>query len=451
MTILFVQTNTNRLLMPLPIGAAMVARRLQHDGHSVHFLDLMGERDPVEAARKAAIDTTPDLVCYSIRNRDNQWMRGYDDPMPGIKRICEAVRAVTSAPALLGGTAFTTFPLRMLDYLTVEYGIAGDALDAVSNFVRSVEQRKPDLQTPGLVYRGMDGTLKVNPFSIEGYSRVRFDYHTLIERRRYRKCYWHAAVITRAGCPEKCAYCDTFKTFGHDFILREPEDIVAELLSLKRSGNVRSAWLIDAGFNRPLDHAKAILREIIRGGAQMRFYSVFDPGPADREFFQLYRRAGGVGFTLFAESLSDTVLASLGKSFGTAEIFRDAAMIREEGLGFMFMPNFGSPGETRETAEETLRLTPSLKALFTEFGIGWRIQPDTPLHRIAIQEGVVDEDDDLWEARFYVSPHTPVEWLEKRLRAFRWRHPSLYSHMLPFVLRMMFDRPWTRGAEHLDL
>ncbi len=450
MNILFVQTNNNRMLVPLPIGAAMVARRLQDDGHNVHFLDLMGEKNPAARAGAVCAEVQPDLVCYSLRNRDNQWMIDYNDPMPGIRKIFEAIRGVSPAPALLGGTAFTTFPKRMLEYFGAEYGIAGDALGAVSRFVASLAAGTPDLQTPGLVFRGEDGSVVMNPFSLEGYGTVSCDYHALIDRRRYRRCYWEAAVITRAGCPENCAYCDTFKTFGRNFILRDASDIAAEMLKLKRSGEVRSVWLVDAGFNRPLDHAKAVLREIIRSGAQLRLYSVFDPGQADREFFQLYRKAGGVGFTLFAESLSDPVLEALGKSFGTAEIFRDTTMMREEGLIFMAMPNFGSPGETRETVEETLRLAPSLKAVFTEFGVGWRIQPDTPLQQRAIEEGIISADDDLWDAKFYVSPHTPVDWLRSRIKSFRWRHAGMYARTLPAMVGMQFFTPWKWGPQAVD-
>jgi radical SAM superfamily enzyme YgiQ (UPF0313 family) len=450
MNILFVQTNTNSALMPLPIGAAMVARQLQSDGHQIRFLDLMGERNPPAAAASAASETKPDLVCYSVRNRDNQSMLGYRDPMPGIREICAAVRNRTNAPALLGGTAFSTFPQNMLGYLDAEYGIAGDSLDAVSQFVRSLEAGAADCAIPGLVHRDEAGSVVVNPCTLHGYRTARSDHHALIDRRRYKRCYWDAAVITRSGCPEKCVYCDTFRTFGDSFILRDAGEVAEELLVLKRSGAVRSAWLVDAGFNRPLDHAKEVLREIIRAGAQLRLYAVFDPGQADREFFRLYRRAGGVGFTLFAESLSDVVLEALGKSFTVADIFRDTVIMREEGLMFMAMPSFGSPGETRETVGETLRLAPSLRAVYTEFGIGWRILPETPLRDRAIREGVITEDDDLWDAKFYVSPHTPVEWLRKRLRLFRLRSPALYTPMLPAIIRMRTFRPWKWGPEHPD-
>ncbi|MFA6232843.1 MAG: radical SAM protein [Bacteroidota bacterium] len=478
MKILFIQTNMNPYLMPLPIGPAIVAAQLKHDGHDLRFVDLMGESDPVHSVRQAAAEMRPDLVCASIRNRDNQWMKKYDDPLPRIREVLTAVREATAAPLLLGGTAFSTFPRRMLEYMNADFGIAGDSLESVSRFVRSLESSAPaigirsgsdsvrsngigtvseiaqrpkgDLDTPGLVFRNGEGEIIERPFTITGYPTVRHDYHALIERKRYRKCYWDAAVITRSGCPEHCAYCDTYRTFGRDFTLRDPADIAEELLSLKHERKAHSAWLVDAGFNRPLDHAKETLREIIRRGAQLRLYAILDPGESDREFFRLFRRAGGTGFTMFAESLSDPVLEALGKSFGTAEIFRDAQMIREEGLGFMFMPTFGGPGETRASVEETLLRAPSLKALFVEFGIGWRLQPGTPLQERAIAEGLVAADDDLWNPTFYISPDTPVPWILQRIRQFYLRHPLLFAPIIPFSLRVMFERPWTWGPSATD-
>ena len=448
MKILFLQTNMNSYLMPLPIGPAMVAQQLRRDGHELRFVDLMGESDPERVATHAAGEMQPELICASVRNRDNQWMRKYDDPLPRIRGVISTMRQSFDAPLLLGGTAFSTFPRRMLEYFDADFGIAGDSLDAVSRFVRSLERGNtgvshPDLDTPGLVFRNTAGEIVERPFTITGYPRVRHDYHELIDRKRYRRCYWDAAVITRTGCPEKCAYCDTYRTFGREFTLRDPSDIADELLRLKRERKARSVWLVDAGFNRPLDHAKDVLREIIRQGAQLRLYSVFDPGEADREFFQLYRQAGGVGFTMFAESLADPVLEALGKSFGVAEILRDAQSIRHEGLGFLFMPTMGGPGETRATVEETLRRTPSLKALFVEFGIGWRIQPGTPLQSRAVDEGFISETDDLWNAHFYISPETPADWLERCIRRFRLGHPFLFLPVIPFSLRLISQRPWT--------
>ena len=442
MRILFVQTNMNSSLMPLPVGAAMTAWRLRREGHDVRFLDLMGERDPVGTARRAVVEFHPDLACFSIRNRDNQSLLKYQDPLPGIRAVVDAVRGTLTAltgtpvPSLLGGTAFTTFPERMLEYFGADFGLAGDALTPLAEFVRSLEDGPPALDAPGLVYRETDGRIRCNPFIIEGYHQIDTGYHDLIDRRRYRRTYWDAAVITRSGCPENCIYCDTYRTFGRSFILREPQEIAEEVTMLRRDRKVRSLWLVDAGFNRPLEHAKAVLEALIRRGTHAVMYSVYDPGEGDEEFFRLYRRAGGGAFMMFAESLSDPILQGLDKSFGFEHVQRDAKAIRAAGLDFMLMPTLGSPGETRATVEETLTRAPGLGAVSTDFGIGWRIQPGTALQQRAIEEGIIDSGDDCWDAHFYISPDTPLDSLRDRLRRFRRRNFLLPLRMLPFMARM---------------
>lgn len=442
MRILFVQTNTNTTLMPLPVGAAMAAWSLRREGHDVRFLDLMGEHDPVSAARSATTDFHPDLACFSIRNRDNQSLLYYHDPLPGIRAVVKSVREEATAaaghpvPLLLGGTAFTTFPERMLEYFGAEYGMAGDALESMAGFVTSLENGQATLDTPGLVYRDAAGAVRCNPFSITGYGDVDTGYHALIDVARYRRTYWDAAVITRSGCPENCIYCDTYKTFGRSFILRDPEAIAEEVAMLRRTRKLRSVWLVDAGFNRPLEHAKAVLEALIRHEARAVLYSVYDPGEGDDEFFRLYRRAGGGSFMMFAESLSDSILEGLEKSFRYEHVLRDARAIRAAGLDFMLMPTLGSPGETPATVDETLERAPALGAVHMNFGIGWRIQPGTPLQRRAAEEGMIHADDDCWDAHFYISPDTPLDSLRDRLRRFRRRHFLLPLRMLPFMVRM---------------
>ncbi|MEW6753314.1 MAG: radical SAM protein [Candidatus Latescibacterota bacterium] len=447
MRILVVQTNTNRLLMPTPLGASLVAARLRRDGHAVRFLDLMHAPDPEEAAATAAHAFRPELACFSIRNRDNMSLRDYADPMPQVARVVAAVHRAEPAPSLLGGTAFTTYPARILAATAADWGIAGDDLEVVASFVGSVAQGAPDLSTAGLVYRGGDGTVVENPFRVVGYRDVRFDNWDLIDVGAYRRAYWQAGVVTRSGCSEECVFCDTFRTFGREVVLREPEAVAEDLLALKSTGRVRSVFLVDAGFNRPLDHAKEVLRQVIRRGAQLQLHAILDPGPCDPELLTLYRRAGGASFMLFAESLSDTVLHELRKPFGAAEVRRDAAALRRAGIGFFFMPTLGSPGETPETVRQTLEGAWRLGATYVDFGIGWRIQPRTALRERAVREGLLSADDDCYEARFYVSPETPRPWLEEQVKACRRRHPLAALHMAPFLLRLLVRRPWTWQAE----
>ena len=226
------------------------------------------------AVREAARTFKPDLVCYTVRNLDNQSPLEYSDPIPDIRAVVDRC-GLSTCPVIIGGTAFTTYPARMMSALGVDYGIAGDDLQCASRFVTSLATKTPDLTTPGLVYRDDTGKIVENPFTLRGYAEVPFDHHAVIDQRRYRGALWQAAVITRTGCSQMCAFCDSFYTFGRPFSMRDPETISEELLMLKKESNVRSVFLVDGGFNRPLDHAKAILEAIIRRGAQMKLFSVF--------------------------------------------------------------------------------------------------------------------------------------------------------------------------------
>ncbi len=151
-------------------------------------------------------------------------------------------------------------------------------------------------------------------------------------------------------------------------------------------------------------------------------------------------------FMMFAESMSDPVLEALGKSFRSAEIRRDAAELRRANIAFGMIPTLGGPGETKETALVTLRETAKLKPLFCEFGVGWRIQPRTPLRERAVAEGLLSAEDDCYEPRFYISRDTPKAWLEEQVKRYR---PSKLTTALRVAgyLPRFFERPWKRGPE----
>ncbi|GAG15016.1 unnamed protein product, partial [marine sediment metagenome] len=256
---------------PAPLGASLVASRLRRDGHEVRFLDLMFAGSPALEAARTALEFKPDLVCYSIRNIDNQSPAPFFDPLPVIRSIVSAVRTAWPKPTLLGGTAFTTFPARLLEALNADYGIAGDDLDPMSRFVTSLAAGEPDHSVPGLVYRAEDG-IRRNPFTIRGYADTEFDNWDFLDLRSYRHSLTTLAecgMVVRTGCPFECVYCDYYQTFGRGWVLRDPRQVAEEALALQRAG-ARSVMFADAGFNRPLDHAKEVLSALIAAGVRLR-------------------------------------------------------------------------------------------------------------------------------------------------------------------------------------
>jgi len=439
--VLMVYTNTYRMLAPAPLGASLVASRLRRDGHDARFLDLMFARSPAKEAARVARQFKPDLVCYSIRNVDNQSSMDFFDPLPTIKLVVSAVRAAWPAPTLLGGTAFGTFPTQFLEELNADYGIMGDDLDCISRFVASFAADQPDHTVPGLVYRAEQGIHR-NPFTIRGYADTVFDAWDFVDFRAYRRSlttFWDTGLVVRTGCPFECVFCDYFRTFGRTSVLRDPRQVAEEALELQRRG-ARSIIFADAGFNRPLEHAKEVLAALLRAGVRLTLTAIFEPGEVDQEFARLFRRAGGHAAVIFAGSLSDTVLAQMRKPFQVDDVLRGTDLFRQAGVdGFLYL-TFGGPGETPATVEETFRLAAQVRPLRTLVDHGYRIQPETELREIAIAEGAVAPDDDCFKATFYHSPATPPGMLKARLKRYLSEHRWDDLRAMPFMARLLWGK-----------
>jgi radical SAM superfamily enzyme YgiQ (UPF0313 family) len=94
----------------------------------------------------------------------------------------------------------------------------------------------------------------------------------------------------------------------------------------------------------------------------------------------------------------------MNKRFQPDEVREIAGRLAAHGirrLGFLLL---GGPEETPESVEESLDFARSLQLESLNVSAGIRIYPHTPLARLAVEEGVVAEDDDLLQPRFYIRP-----------------------------------------------
>ena len=222
-------------------------------------------------------------------------------------------------------------------------------------------------------------------------------------------------------------------------MLRDPRQVAEEALELQRRG-ARSIIFADAGFNRPLDHAKEVLAALLRAGVRLTLTAIFEPGEVDQEFARLFRKAGGRAAVIFVGSLSDEVLARMRRPFQVDDVMRGAQLLRQAGVqGFLFL-TFGGPGETEATVEETFRLAAQVRPVRTLVDHGYRIQPETELREIAIAEGAIAPDDDCFRATFYHSPATPPGLLKARLKRYASEHRWDDLRAVPLMTRLLWDK-----------
>jgi radical SAM superfamily enzyme YgiQ (UPF0313 family) len=198
------------------------------NGHVVKILDFLAEKNPDTSLERAIREYKPDLIGFSLRNLDYQDMEESISYVPMYKKWVKTANQF--APTIIGDSAFSTYPEQMMKEISATYGFQGQADLVFGDFLNELEAESSTFKTSGLMWREGD-KLKQNKGLLNGYpnrSRLNWD---LIDMKPYQKSksLMSFSIITKTGCPYRCAFCDTHATFGDTFIPRDPDEIIEEL------------------------------------------------------------------------------------------------------------------------------------------------------------------------------------------------------------------------------
>jgi radical SAM superfamily enzyme YgiQ (UPF0313 family) len=220
--------------------------------------------------------------------------------------------------------------------------------------------------------------------------------------------------------------------------------VADEIEDLRRSAGVRNFDFVDSTFNSPPGHAIEVCEAIIRRNLNVHLDTTnFTPAAASDDLLAAMRSAGFRTLGITAESASDPVLEKLEKGFDAAKVREVAERVERAGIRTLWIFLVGGPGESPETLKETLAFAEwrLLRGDAVYLTIGLRIYPGTTLHRIAIEEGVVDAKESLLKPAFYFSPNLDFPASVNSIREFAARHPRFMfsadsrSAVLPYLTR----------------
>jgi len=257
----------------------------------------------------------------------------------------------------------------------------------------------PDL--PNLIRRGEDArrvARRQGSFAENGRPA-----RDLLDTARYLTLGGMANLQTKRGCPFGCTYCTYPQIDGPSLRLRPPASVADELAAMVEEAHVDEAFFVDDIFNQPHDHALGICEEIIARRLRVGWTCFATPVGMTPDLARAMKAAGCRGVEFGADSASPSILRALGKPFPQEDLRAAARACREAGLPAAYYLIFGGPGETAETVAETCDLIDDLQPQAVLAFVGIRIYPNTPLHGIAVSEGVIAEEDDLLLPRFYLS------------------------------------------------
>jgi radical SAM superfamily enzyme YgiQ (UPF0313 family) len=182
-----------------------------------------------------------------------------------------------------------------------------------------------------------------------------------------------------------------------------------------RRAGIRQFYFVDNTFNLPPSYAKKICRNLIGHGLNIRWWSILYPKQVDKELVGLMAEAGCEQVSIGFESGSERILKNMNKRFTPKEVHQISERLSEYGIRRMGFLLLGSPGETRESVEESLVFADSVNLDFLKITAGVRIYPHTSLAKRTIAESVISSHDDLLFPRFYLAKGLEV-WLTETLK-----------------------------------
>lgn len=425
MRVLLIATNRHDQLMsrmsarPLPIGMAYVAGALAASQHTVKTLDLMFSEDYLGDVEQVVREFRPDLVGISMRNLGNHSYLNPQWDLPISKEVVAKVRGITNAPIVCGGPAFSILPRAIFAYVEPDFGLAGDAAEALAQLADSLAERVDYHNLPGLVYR-QDGDIIANDSFCTSTFTIppRLDD---LDMHKYAQAGFGIGIVTKLGSfyyPTSAADVKAEQEAWR--VIRPIDDVVQEVRAMDQRYGLRKVFFIDNAFNVPLQHAKDLCRALITQEVNVRWNSCLAPFGCDAEIIGLMKQAGCALVIMGGLRGDPHDGGELGERL--APMLETCRLCEEQDLHYTISFTFGEPGDTRETVEAKLNFLRNIKPAMANLRVGVSVLPGTAVAAQARAEGLITDDNDLIKPTFYLAASVR-DWIVDYLQAEKAKNP----------------------------
>lgn len=195
----------------------------------------------------------------------------------------------------------------------------------------------------------------------------------------------YAFVVPSRGCPAGCKYCIKHVSYNYAVRVRSPENVLAELWSLKKLG-INDVMMYADLFTVNRDQVIGICRAMIEQKIDMRWMCNSRVDYVDEEMLSLMGQAGCHMISWGIESGSKEVLKRARKGADPGKAERALRWAKKAGIKNFGYFIIGLPGETEETIKQTMAFSKTLPLDFAIFHIA-APYPGTPFFYEVVENG----------------------------------------------------------------
>jgi radical SAM superfamily enzyme YgiQ (UPF0313 family) len=345
-----------------PLGLLYLAAVLRRAGHKVKIIDFYIYDIQYSDLNIIISKYKPDLIGLTAVSRFYNEMR----------RIC---RAITSdIPIVLGGVHPSSLPELTLRENKAKFIIIGEGEMTILELAEHIEKGGDLSKIKGLAYKN-NGKIIINDprEPIENLNGLPFPAWDLLRLKSYNTALKSGykgffdytefmPIITTRGCPYKCTFCASTFFWGSSVRFRSIENIIEEIEYDIAHYNAKIFEIWDDNFTINRKRVIEFCKEIIKRKISVSFYLVnsIRLDTLTRPLIKLLKLAGFKGVAISPESGSQKIINNVNKHLDLSIVKNVATMLHQEGMNTIAFFMLGLPGETVNTAHQTVRFAASL-------------------------------------------------------------------------------------------
>ena len=357
----------------MPLGLGYLAAVLDKKGYDVNVIDCQALHLTLSDVEKELGKRKPDIVGLTSTTLT------YKSALNIIK---VAKDVLPDCLTIIGGSHATFWDEEALNECQqLDIIVRGEGETTLLEIVKKVENGKSFHDVVGTTCRKGDDVIK-NPDrphieDLESLPYPAFHLWPIEHFKKYGKIIF--PVMTSRGCTFWCDFCSAVRMFGRKYRMRSPQKVVDELEFLYKKYGEDQYTFYDDAFTVDQSRTEEICNEILKRGLKIKWDCETRVDMVTKDLLQKMKDAGCIAVWFGVEAGSEQVIKAMGKGISLTQTFNAFKWANEVGLMTVASIILGFPGETRETAMESINLLKRIKS--DEIGVYIATPyPGTPMY-----------------------------------------------------------------------
>jgi radical SAM superfamily enzyme YgiQ (UPF0313 family) len=413
----------------IPLGIAYLSAVAEKAGHEVTVIDCQAEKLTHEDFQKRITQTSADIIGVTATTLL------YKSAM---QIITIAKQVQPQATTVLGGSHGTFWDEGALnEFPSLDIVVRREGEQTFIELLEKLHNKSSLDNVLGITFRKERKIIRTpdRPF-LENLDSLPFPAHDLLPLEKLK----HTGkilfpLITSRGCVYWCDFCSTVRMFGRAYRWRSPKNVVDEMQLVHDKYGVDQVTFYDDAFTVNRDRVMKICQELRTRNLNITWDCGTRVDMVDREMLKTMHDAGCFAVWLGVESGSEAILGAMNKRIKLDQTRLAFKTANKAGLMTIANTVIGFPGETEQTANETIRFIKELNPDSVGFYVATPY-PGTPMYEQVKQKGWLKVTD--FDKYDTANPTFETPWLTmEKLAKIRYRAYQEFYLRPSYVLKMM--------------